>query len=72
MDILDEFNPYKTFLGQNLWKIYPIKHFCFYGTSIKNIMNVHLVKMQIFEREKAFGKMSLVIDRLQNIKMYKM
>lgn len=35
-------------------------------------MNVHLVKMQIFEREKAFGKMSLVIDRLQNIKMYKM
>lgn len=54
MDILDEFNPYKTFLSHNLSKIYPIKHFCFYGTSIKNIMNVHLVKMQIFERERGF------------------
>lgn len=51
-DILDEFNPYKTFLGHNLSKIYPIKHFCFYSTSLKNTMNVHLVKMQIFERER--------------------
>lgn len=54
MDILDEINPYQTFLSHNLSKIYPIKHFCFYGTSIKNIMNVHLVKMQIFEREMGF------------------